>query len=89
MSEKLPVPDFNRVKDELFKSLPHDVANIALAHFKGSFLKQGFTETSFIPWVKRNDDTTHPVSYTHLDVYKRQSLQKAHKMTRTSSTGWR
>lgn len=55
------MPDFNRVKDELFKSLPHDVANIALAHFKGSFLKQGFTDTSFIPWVKRNDDTTHPL----------------------------
>lgn len=65
MSKNTPIPDFNAVKDELFKSLPHDVSNMALAHFKGSFWKQGFTDTSFIPWVKRQDDVTmgtnHPI----------------------------
>lgn len=72
------MPDFNRVKDELFKSLPHDVANIALAHFKGSFLKQGFTDTSFIPWVKRQDDDTF--GDTHPILNKSQALRNSLKI---------
>lgn len=37
----------------LLKVLPGNVAGRALAHFKGSFLKEGFTDHSFVAWPKR------------------------------------
>lgn len=63
MSINTPIPDFQAMADKLLHDLPQEVANIALHHFKQSFVNQGFTDNSFIPWVKRLDDLTF--GYTH------------------------
>lgn len=51
-----PVPDFQRLSAELLRRLPADAAERALGHFKGSFLKEGFTDYAFIAWPKRISD---------------------------------
>lgn len=56
---ELPVPDFRKLAEEVMKNLPKNASEKARAFFIGSFIKQGFTDTSFIPWVKRKDDFTH------------------------------
>lgn len=65
MSNKTPIPDFLKMSEELLKGLPQQVADKALAHFNESFVKQGFTDNSFIAWPKRLDDLTfglnHPI----------------------------
>lgn len=55
------LPDFDKMARELFKQLPHDVGQLGLSHFKGSFRKQGFTDYSFIAWVARLDDFAHKI----------------------------
>ena len=55
----LPVPDFKKLAEEVMKDLPEKAGEKALQFFLASFIKQGFTDTSFIPWVKRKDDLTH------------------------------
>ena len=55
----LPTPDFRKIAEEVMKDLPKKVGEKALQFFLASFIKQGFTDTSFIPWVKRKDDLTH------------------------------
>ena len=55
----LPTPDFRKIAQEVMKDLPKKAGEKALQFFLASFIKQGFTDTSFIPWVKRKDDLTH------------------------------
>lgn len=55
----LPTPDFRKLAEEVMKDLPKKAGEKALQFFLASFIKQGFTDTSFIPWVKRKDDLTH------------------------------
>ncbi len=55
----LPTPDFRKIAEEVMKDLPKKAGEKALRFFLASFIKQGFTDTSFIPWVKRKDDLTH------------------------------
>ncbi len=55
----LPTPDFRKIAEEVMKDLPEKAGEKALQFFLASFIKQGFTDTSFIPWVKRKDDLTH------------------------------
>ena len=55
----LPTPDFRKIAEEVMKDLPEKAGEKALHFFLASFIKQGFTDTSFIPWVKRKDDLTH------------------------------
>ena len=55
----LPTPDFRKIAEEVMKDLPKKVGEKALQFFLASFIKQGYTDTSFIPWVKRKDDLTH------------------------------
>ena len=55
----LPTPDFRKIAEEVMKDLPKKAGEKALQFFLASFIKQGFTDTSFIPWVKRKDDLTH------------------------------
>lgn len=65
MNNNTPVPDFMRMAHELLKDLPREVAGMALKHFNDSFVKEGFTDNSFIAWPKRLDDLTfathHPI----------------------------
>ena len=55
----LPTPDFRKIAEEVMKDLPKKAGEKALHFFLASFIKQGFTDTSFIPWVKRKDDLSH------------------------------
>lgn len=55
MSKSIEIPDFKKIAEDALKDLPQDVAERARAFFLSSFHKQGFTDTSFIPWVKRSN----------------------------------
>lgn len=59
MDNQLKVPNFNHLTDGLFKEIAKQAAGQAISHFKGSFFKEGFTDSSFIAWPKRRDDATH------------------------------
>ena len=56
---EFPVPDFRKLAENVLKDLPKNTSEKARAFFLGSFIKQGFTDTSFVPWVKRKDDLSH------------------------------
>lgn len=53
------MPDFEALTKDLFNQIAQHVAGQAISHFKGSFRKQGFTDSSFIPWPQRRDDAGH------------------------------
>jgi phage gpG-like protein len=55
------IPDFNAMGRALLKRIPHDVGQMGLSHFKGSFRKQGFTDHSFMAWVQTKDDLGHKI----------------------------
>lgn len=65
MPKGTKTPDWLKMAEVLLKDLPQEVADHALNHFHMSFVNQGFTDISFIPWVKRLDDLTfgfnHPI----------------------------
>ena len=54
-------PNFEAMAREIFKNISPKVAQKARAFFLQSFIKQGFTDTSFIPWVKRVDARPHKI----------------------------
>ncbi|MFA9212492.1 MAG: phage virion morphogenesis protein [Candidatus Methylacidiphilales bacterium] len=54
-----PAPNFEAIGRNLIKQLPHNIGQMALSHFKGSFRKQGFTDYSYIAWPLRKDLLTH------------------------------
>lgn len=54
-----PVPDFRKMAEEALKDLPKEVGEKARAFFLSSFIKEGFTDESFIAWPKRKDDLSH------------------------------
>ena len=54
-------PNFEAMAREIFKNISPKVAQKARAFFLQSFIKQGFTDTSFIPWVKRVDALPHKI----------------------------
>lgn len=74
---QLPVPDFRKLAEEVMKDLPKTVSEKARAHFISSFIKQGFTDTSFIPWVKRKDDLTHKLLQQSLALKNSINITKA------------
>lgn len=55
MAETNKIPDFEAMAREMLKDAPKDIAERARAFFQSSFIRQGFTDASFIPWVKRAD----------------------------------
>lgn len=66
-------PDFRKMAEEALKELPKTVAETARNFFMASFTKEGFTDTSFIPWPKRKDDLSHKLlsqSYALKDSIK-------------------
>ena len=52
-------PNFEAMAREIFKNISPKVAQKARAFFMQSFIKQGFTDASFIPWVRREDALPH------------------------------
>lgn len=55
---KLDLPDFEKLSRNLLEGVPEDIAERARAFFLQSFIKQGFTDASFIPWPKHADSQT-------------------------------
>ena len=53
------LPDFAKISRTLFDSLAPEVALKAKNFFLAAFIKEGFTDSSFVPWVKRRDNFTH------------------------------
>ena len=53
--------NFEAMAREIFKNISPKVAQKARAFFLQSFIKQGFIDTSFIPWVKRVDALPHKI----------------------------
>jgi hypothetical protein len=54
-------PNFKAMARDIFKTISLKIAQKARAFFLQSFIKQGFTDTSFIPWVKRVDALPHKI----------------------------
>lgn len=73
MSAKQQIPDFEAMAAEFFKGLSPQLADMAKNFFKDSFVKEGFTDSSFIPWVKRLDDQTW--GHAHKILSKSESLR--------------
>lgn len=59
MSQNNKIPDFKKMAAEILADVPRDVAEKARAFFLMSFIKQGFTDFSFIAWPKHNSDASH------------------------------
>ena len=53
------IPDFEALAREALKDTPKRIAEAARNFFMQSFIKQGFTDASFIAWVRRRDDLPH------------------------------
>lgn len=66
-------PDFRKMEETALKDLPKEVGETARNFFMASFIKEGFSDTSFIPWPKRKDDLSHKLlsqSYALKDSIK-------------------
>ncbi|MBD3748523.1 MAG: hypothetical protein IE931_03410 [Sphingobacteriales bacterium] len=68
MADKLHVPNFDDITLNLFEDIAEHVAGQAISQFKGSFYKQGFTDSSFIAWPRRRDDLSHKLLRKSLDL---------------------
>lgn len=55
MDKNFPVPDFLKFNVKLQGDIRRLAAVHCLNFFKESFYKKGFTDTSFVPWEKRNE----------------------------------
>ena len=55
MPDNFPMPDFNAMAAQLLNNLAPEIATEAQAFFKGSFDKEGFTDSGFMAWPKRKD----------------------------------
>jgi phage gpG-like protein len=53
-----PIPNFRQMAEDALAGLPEQVGEKARAHFLQSFIKEGFTDVSFIAWPKRKGDQT-------------------------------
>jgi phage gpG-like protein len=56
---EIQVPDFRKMAIEAFKGLPEQVGEKARAFFLMSFIKEGFTDSSFIAWPKGKGQNTN------------------------------
>ena len=74
---QFPVPDFRKLAETVMKDLPKNTSEKARAFFLSSFIKQGFTDTSFIPWVKRKDDFSHKLLQQSLALKNSINITKA------------
>lgn len=61
MSKINPAPDFRKMAKQALQDLPEKVGEKARAHFLMSFIKEGFTDASFIAWPKRKDQLDHKI----------------------------
>lgn len=59
--QNFKTPDFQKMAEEALKDLPEKVGEKARAFFLTSFIKEGFTDTSFMAWPKRKDQLPHKI----------------------------
>lgn len=60
MADETPqMPDFKKMVETFFEGLSINIGIKAAVFFKDSFNKGGFTDFSFIPWVRRKDTLAH------------------------------
>ncbi len=69
MQNEFTVPNIVEASNNLFETIAKDAAEIAVKHFKDSFEKQGFTDSSFIPWPNRNDGAGHKLMQLNNNLY--------------------
>ena len=69
MQNDFPVPNILQASNNLLETIAKEAAEIAVKHFKDSFEKQGFTDSSFIPWPNRNDGAGHQLMQLNNNLY--------------------
>ena len=62
---------------EALKDVPAEVAQKARAFFLSSFTKEGFTDISFIPWVKRMHCARHKILFQSYALKNSISIETA------------
>lgn len=55
------LPNFEKMAKDFIKEVSPHIAEKAKGFFKGSFIKEGFTDYAFIAWPKRKDTLPHKV----------------------------
>ncbi|MBN9350692.1 MAG: hypothetical protein J0H55_08400 [Chitinophagaceae bacterium] len=63
MPDNFPMPDFNAMAAQLLNNLAPEIATEAQAFFKGSFDKEGFTDSGFMAWPKRKGQELHKILF--------------------------
>ncbi len=77
MKNKFPIPNFKKVAEDALKGLPEEVSEKARAFFLQSFIKEGFTDISFIAWPKRKDALTHKLLSQSLQLKNSVKIEQA------------
>ncbi len=77
MKNKFPIPNFKKVAEDSLKGLPEEVGEKARAFFLQSFIKEGFTDISFIAWPKRKDALTHKLLSQSLQLRNSVKVEEA------------
>lgn len=75
MENKNNVPDFLAMAKELKQNAARYAASESVIFFKESFVKEGFTDSSFTPWQK----TTNPLSGKRTMFNKGDLMRSVHK----------
>lgn len=70
-------PDFRKMAEEALRDMPKDVGEKARAFFLQSFIKEGFTDNSFIAWPKRKDKAPHKLLSQSLALRNSITVDKA------------
>ena len=76
MDNKYKIPDFSSMGKDLLKDASRYAGSESVKLFKESFVKEGFTDTSFIPWKK----TTNPMAGKRT-MYKSGTLMQSIRKT--------
>lgn len=53
--KNFPIPDFKKIGDEVLREIRTTAGSEAVKFFKESFVKEGFTDTSFTAWKKTSN----------------------------------
>lgn len=72
MSSKTPIPNFPKMGTELIRNASRYAASESVKFFKESFVKGGFTDTSFKKWSKSNSP-----------IAGKRTMQKTYKLMRS------
>ena len=77
MEKKFESPDFRKIAEKVLAGLPDDIGKEARAFFLKSFIKEGFTDISFIAWPKRQDTLTQKLLSQSLQLRNSIKVERA------------